>query len=342
MENPATTATVPVPPLASLRSASSPASTTEDPDKEEEKVGSPLPATALPSPVLRPHSTYQSPYPNRLPSNNAYVYAFAMQECMLGVGCDLGLTGVGGKGLDGDWGPKTEAAFLGLSPEQQQVFKVKAEKVAATAQIGQAPHQSPVPTTTIRDMKARAVVSPAAASSQLTQGGVPGDKTAVFDMGTGILTLPNGKAFCAGSGKGDARNNYKFQHEQGHGPIPEGTWNVDPSALNTYKLVGGRTDTTPSLRLSPTADVDASGRDPYSFLVHHTHAANPDDLHTIGCVALRDRDMPQLIAAREAGVFNKIRVTRDAGALPQIGAHTSNLKTAGLPPRLNPSSNSTL
>ena len=125
---------------------------------------------------------------------------------------------------------------------------------------------------------------------------MPHDKVAVFDPNTKTLTLPDGRKFKMGSGKGfDAKT-------PDGGVIPPGTWLVAKAAKHDFKLVNG-IDTCDAFYLSPTKDVELNGRD--GFYIHHPHSPN---LSSLGCPVADDKCIAALKVAREKDIFTSLRV----------------------------------
>jgi hypothetical protein len=202
---------------------------------------------------------------------------------------------------DGQDGPLTRRAYAGLSAQDRQAIAEKLKEKhkhvdTRLAREGAVSHPDEQ-------------IVPSLALPPVADMG----KTAVFDMRTGTITLPDGSRFAAGSGKGNDRNNVGAERHKDSGPVPEGVWNVGEPAPATFEMADGSTRSSTCLRLGPAAGTDPMGRD--KLLMHETHSGNPNDLHSIGCIALKKQDMAALLAARAHGEFTQVIVTRDARAL---------------------------
>lgn len=106
-----------------------------------------------------------------------------------------------------------------------------------------------------------------------------------YDQKTGQMThvLPDGSRVTVGtgySGKGDGLNNPDEQYTPNTGPIPQGTYTIEPQRDNVtgagHKLPG-------SMRLDPTLDTDTHGR--AGFLIHGDNSRG-DNSASNGCIIL--------------------------------------------------------
>jgi len=131
---------------------------------------------------------------------------------------------------------------------------------------------------------------------------------ATFDLATGTFDLPDGESFFAGSGLGSGRNNPRMENVKDGGPVPLGLWRVGPVAWHSYHLANGHTDRSLSMTLSPLMVSHTFGRG--GFLLHHTHQSDKS-LESEGCITLSDADMGKVIAARQRGAFDEVRVIYD-------------------------------
>jgi hypothetical protein len=162
-------------------------------------------------------------------------------------------------------------------------------------------------------------------------------------MKTGRIYLSNGQSFEAGSGKREAKNNFRAQMQINNpdkkilgGPLPEGIWSVANMAPNNYHMADGSTKTDDSLRLTAVGGTKTHGRG--GFLIHPQHSQN---YQTIGCVAVKDRTtVHKLNELKKQGMLKHLVVTRDYQQLKQqiaqknglgIFKSTSATPSAGMP-----------
>ncbi len=106
-----------------------------------------------------------------------------------------------------------------------------------------------------------------------------------YDQKTGQMThvLPDGTRVAVGtgySGQGNGLNNPSEQYTPNTGPIPQGTYTIEPQRDNVtgagHKLPG-------SMRLDPTRDTDTHGR--AGFLIHGDNSRG-DHSASNGCIIL--------------------------------------------------------
>ena len=131
------------------------------------------------------------------------------------------------------------------------------------------------------------------------------EKRAIFVLETGKLILPSGVVVDAASGNGKGRNNPLMANKEDVGPIPTGEWLASPVRWHKFELDNGSSDNTQSVELSPINDRQALNRD--GLFMHHTHSSG---LESHGCIVMKEADTRKVLAARKAGVFDRVLVVR--------------------------------
>ena len=171
---------------------------------------------------------------------------------------------VGSKGVDGKFGPDTHAALANLldgRPPEPAAQPAAAERTSGVAPVADAAD----------------------------------DKyTAVFDMRSGKVTLPDGTVLEAHSGRGKHRDNPNSANIKNTGPTPPGLYKLSPRESLFHGVE--------ALRLTPINGTDAQGRD--GLLAHTYMMAKPGDSH--GCVVFKN--YPAFLDAYKNGQIRQIRV----------------------------------
>lgn len=170
------------------------------------------------------------------------------------------------------------------------------------------------------DTKTRGIAPDALSAQPKTIDNLDPKSTAFFDMKTGRIYLSNGQSFDAGSGKREAKNNFRAQMQINNtdkgvlgGPVPEGIWSVGNMAPNSYKMADKSIKTDDSMRLEAVGGTKTHGRG--GFLIHPQHSQN---YQTIGCVAVKDRAaVHKLNELKKQGLLKHLVVTRDYQQLKQ-------------------------
>ncbi len=110
-----------------------------------------------------------------------------------------------------------------------------------------------------------------------------------YSQSTGEMTDPAGDLLATGySGNGDALCNPAMQNVIGHGPIPQGDYEIGPAFADPHKGPD-------VMRLIPNPANEMFGRD--AFLIHGDNAAM-DHSASDGCIIL-DHPFRVTIAASE-------------------------------------------
>lgn len=171
---------------------------------------------------------------------------------------------VGPKGGDGKFGPDTHAALANMLN-------------------GHPPEPAAQPTAAARTSG----VAPVADAAD--------DKyTAVFDMRSGRVTLPDGTVLEAHSGRGEHRDNPNSAHLSNTGPTPPGLYRLS----RRESLFHG----VEALRLNPINGTDAQGRT--GLLAHNYMMKRSGDSH--GCVVFKN--YPDFLNAYKNGQIRQLRV----------------------------------
>lgn len=214
---------------------------------------------------------------------------------------------------------KAEAKAKADAEAKAKAAKTKTAKAKDPAIKGQA------------DTTSRGIAPDAMSAQPASIDKLDPQSTAYFDMKTGRIHFSNGQSLPAGSGKGDAKNNYRVQNQRAHGPTPEGVWSVSGMAPNNYHMANGTVVTDDSFRLTPVGGTKTHGRD--GFLVHPQHSQN---YQTIGCIAVTDRaTIHKINELKKAGLFKHLVVTRDYQQLKQQMAQKNGFgmfHSSALPP----------
>jgi hypothetical protein len=128
------------------------------------------------------------------------------------------------------------------------------------------------------------------------KAGVPlyDHSTAVYDISSHIVYLPDGTRLEAHSGLGDALDDPRYVAERMRGPTPPGTYDLQPRE----QLFHG----VQALRLIPVGNSDLYGR---AGLLAHTYMLGQNG-DSFGCVSFRDYNA--FLHAYESGEIKRITV----------------------------------
>jgi hypothetical protein len=132
-------------------------------------------------------------------------------------------------------------------------------------------------------------------SEEPKAGAVPYDRwTAVYDISTHTVYLPDGARLEAHSGLGDALDDPRYVAERMRGPTPPGTYDLQPRE----QLFHG----VQALRLLPVGNSDTYGR---AGLLAHTYMLGQNG-DSFGCVSFRDYQA--FLRAYESGEVRRLTV----------------------------------
>lgn len=132
-------------------------------------------------------------------------------------------------------------------------------------------------------------------SEEPKAGAVPYDRwTAVYDISTHTVYLPDGTRLEAHSGLGDALDDPRYVTERMRGPTPPGTYDLQPRE----QLFHG----VQALRLIPVGNSDTYGR---AGLLAHTYMLGQNG-DSFGCVSFRD--YKAFLRAYESGEVRRLTV----------------------------------
>jgi peptidoglycan hydrolase-like protein with peptidoglycan-binding domain len=187
----------------------------------------------------------------------------ALQSELQAKGYDVGRTGA-----DGKYGPNTHAAL------QKMLAGEKPAPKPAEEQPTNNDKKNPVPSTTEQ---------PAADS-----------KTAVYDVSSGTVTLPDGTKLEAHSGRGTAQDDPNSQKQRNRGTTPTGTYKLTPREARYHGVA--------ALRLTPINGTNTHGRD--GFLAHSYMLGPKGESH--GCVVFKN--YPAFLKAYNSGQINQIKI----------------------------------
>lgn len=174
---------------------------------------------------------------------------------------------VGSKGVDGKFGPDTHAALAGLL--------TGAPPKAPAGNDVKPPGQDP---------KVPEVKKPPA-------GTEPG--TAVYDVSSATVTLPDGTVLEAHSGRGAAQDDPNSSNLRNRGTTPAGLYKLTPREARFHGVA--------ALRLTPISG-NQHGRD--GFLAHSYMLGPRGESH--GCVVFKS--YPAFLKAYNSGQINQIRI----------------------------------
>jgi hypothetical protein len=178
---------------------------------------------------------------------------------------------VGSKGVDGKFGPDTHAALAGLLNGQPPTAA--------------APKDAPP-----------SAVAPKAAAPKApgTDGPAADQHTAVYDVSTHTVYMPDGTKLEAHSGIGSAQDNPNSGNQRNRGTTPTGVYKLTPREARYHGVA--------ALRLTPVNGTDTHGRD---GLLTHSYMFGPRG-ESHGCVVFRN--YPEFLKAYQGGQVNQIKV----------------------------------
>jgi hypothetical protein len=190
---------------------------------------------------------------------------------------------VGSKGVDGKFGPDTHAALASLLNGQSPTSAAPQAPVPPNG----ATHGTPgdvKPTVNAPDAPPKASPAPTGANQH----------TAVYDVSTHTVYLPDGTKLEAHSGIGAAQDNPNSGSQRNRGSTPTGVYKLTPREARYHGVA--------ALRLTPVNGTDTHGRD---GLLTHSYMFGPRG-ESHGCVVFRN--YPAFLQAYQSGQVNQIKV----------------------------------
>jgi Protein of unknown function (DUF2778) len=130
----------------------------------------------------------------------------------------------------------------------------------------------------------------------------PDSRTAVYDIATHTVYLPNGERLEAHSGLGNEMDDPRYVNVKNRGPTPP---NVYDLTLRELRFHGVR-----AIRLNPVDDDNMFGRD---GMLAHSYMRGPNG-QSSGCVSFKD--YPRFLRAVLGGEVDRLVVVQNLGTSP--------------------------